>query len=246
MVMMSKSVLIATPMYGGMCTGEYTRSSLNLPALLNNAGIQASFAYLFNNSIIQMARNTLANIALKNGFTHLMFIDADIKFDAKDVLSLIESDCDIIAGVYPKKRINWEALAEAVKQGVSTEELHKHAAELVVYFGPNQREMQADWNKPAEVEAAGTGFMCIKTEVLAHMVKENGVVEYFDPDHNEKMYEFFRVEYDHATNEVMSEDYWFCVLAKTHGFKVHVAPWVQLGHTGQHLFEGGAIPVKEE
>ena len=36
--------------------------------------------------------------------THLMFIDADINFDALDILHMLQHDKDIIIGGYPKER----------------------------------------------------------------------------------------------------------------------------------------------
>ena len=41
-------VLVATPMYGGMCTGVYTQLITQLPILAKNSGIDVSFAFIYN------------------------------------------------------------------------------------------------------------------------------------------------------------------------------------------------------
>ena len=77
-------ILIATPMYGGMCLGEYTRSMLNVSPVLGAAKIQHAAAFVYNDSLITSARNKLATLFMNTDNTHLLFIDADIAFDAND------------------------------------------------------------------------------------------------------------------------------------------------------------------
>jgi len=50
-------IFIATPMYGGMCSGFYVQSLLPLEKLLAEHGIKSSFSFMFNESLIQRARN---------------------------------------------------------------------------------------------------------------------------------------------------------------------------------------------
>ena len=44
---------VATPMYGGMCCGAYTQSIINLVTACNQNGIDVSFSFMFNESLIQ-------------------------------------------------------------------------------------------------------------------------------------------------------------------------------------------------
>ena len=93
-------------MYGGLCYGFYTQSCLKLQTLCRDANVNLSFSYLFNESLIQRARNLLVSHFLKSDATHLMFIDADIHFNPADIIPMMEADKDIICGIYPKKEIN--------------------------------------------------------------------------------------------------------------------------------------------
>ena len=73
-----KHVVIASPCYGGMCTGHYTQSLLMTGSAFTQAGIQMSAMMMFNESLIQRARNGLAKNFLKTNGDYMMFIDADI------------------------------------------------------------------------------------------------------------------------------------------------------------------------
>ena len=68
-------------MYGGQCFGFFTQALLITQNVLPAAGVKSSFSFVFNESLIQRARNLLAHNFLKTDATHLMFIDADIKFN---------------------------------------------------------------------------------------------------------------------------------------------------------------------
>ena len=77
---MQKHIFVATPMYGGLCYGFYMQSGLKLQTMCRDMNIGLSFSMLFNESLIQRARNLLAANFLKSEATHMMFIDADINF----------------------------------------------------------------------------------------------------------------------------------------------------------------------
>ncbi|NBO87112.1 MAG: hypothetical protein EBV00_02995, partial [Burkholderiaceae bacterium] len=74
--------------------------------VMKNVGWDMSFSSMFNESLIQRGRNALAHQFMKTKCTHLLFIDADIKFDANDIIPMVLADKDIICGIYPKKEIN--------------------------------------------------------------------------------------------------------------------------------------------
>ena len=70
-------LVIGTPMYGGMCTSEYTQSLLNLSESANNSeGVKLTTIFLGNESLIQRGRNTIAYHFMNlPDATHLLFID---------------------------------------------------------------------------------------------------------------------------------------------------------------------------
>src|SRR5271156_5321405 len=111
-----RKLFVATPMYGGSCHGMYMKSSLDLQGVCQQYGIETRFSFIFNESLITRARNYLVDEFLRSGYTHLLFIDADIHFDPKDVIALMALDKDIIGAPYPKKSIKWGSVITAMKR----------------------------------------------------------------------------------------------------------------------------------
>lgn len=238
------SIFVATPMYGGMATGSYTASLMQLPMFLNANNMLMYYAHMMNESLITRARNKLAHDFLETKeATHLMFIDADIGFKAPDVVSLVQQDVDIVCGLYPKKEIHWPRVAQAVKDGVPADQLKDHTGTFVVNL-VNDEVKAVKSNELIEISNGGTGFMLIKRgvfEALADKVPSYTNDMYMATDvvrEPSKIKEYFATSIDEETNRLFSEDYHFCKLARQNGFKIWSAPWVQLSHTGTYIFSG--------
>ena len=243
-------IFVATPMYGGMCTGFYAQSMLQLATICRNADMDVSFSFMFNESLIQRARNAMAHgFMLKKECTHMMFVDADIRFNPQDIVSMVHADKDIICGIYPKKEINWAGVDWAVKQGVPPHELPRYTGSLVVNLVDYQGAVTVPVDQPIRIWNGGTGFMLIKRKVFEKLQKKvnsyrndvgdiGGTIKPQD-----LIYEYFPVFIEKDTNRLLSEDYAFCKLARESKIDVWAAPWVQLGHFGTYLFEGGLIPA---
>jgi len=125
-------LFVATPMYGGQCTGHYTQSLLQLQNLMQSNKIDMAISFVFNESLVTRARNALVHNFMKSGFTHMMFIDADIKFNPNDVIPMLLADKEVICGIYPKKEINWSLVEAACKAGVPAEHLKYYSGSHVV------------------------------------------------------------------------------------------------------------------
>ena len=239
-------LFIATPMYGGMATGMYTKSSIDLARVCTQLGIECHFHYIFNESLIQRARNYLADEFLRSDCTKLMFIDADIDFNPMDVLALAALDKDIIGAPYPKKCVAWERVAEATKLGLAEPnptQLERFIGDYV--FNPVPGTTQIKIDEPTEVLETGTGFLMIDRKAF-----EKWQAAYPDkmylPDHNRtehfngsrKIGLFFDCIVDPKTQRYLSEDYYFCQTAREAGMSVWLCPWMQLKHVGTFIFGG--------
>lgn len=242
-------LFIATPMYGGMCTGYFTNSMIGAANILPQHGISMSFSSMFNESLIQRGRNALADQFMsQKQCTHLLFIDADIKFNPHDIPAMIDADVDIICGIYPKKEINWNGVERAVKSGVPTQQLANHTGSLVVNLVGYAGAVTVPRDKPVEIWNGGTGFMLIKRKVFEKLKKvlpsyNNDVATINTQMKPQRITEYFACCIEEGTERLLSEDYYFCMKARENGIKVHAAPWVQLGHFGTYLFEGTLLPA---
>lgn len=250
-----RKLFVATPMFGGMCHGTYARSMLELSTTCMRYGIDMRVHYLFNESLIQRARIYQCDEFIRSGATHMLFIDADIGFNANDVIAMLalqtdDSPYDILAAPYPKKTIAWEKVKAAVDKGLADKDpnvLEQFVGDYV--FNPvmpeNQTEAKIRIDEPCEVLESGTGFMMIRRNTFEMYEKAFPERKYL-PDHvrtanfdgSREIYEYFRVSVDPASRRLLSEDYAFCQDIRGIGGKVWLCPWIQLQHTGTMTFGG--------
>jgi hypothetical protein len=243
--MKAPHVFIATPMYGGNCSGLYVSSLVELQILFANRGISFSMEFLFNESLITRARNLLTHNFLNSQASHLFFIDSDIKFSANDVLSMISADKDVICGVYPKKEINWSVVRNAVVNNVPDDQLKFHTGGLAVNLMNHAQSMEINVNEPVEILHGCTGFMMIKRNVFEKLsdhvpsYRPNLNYKFGSPDVFHK--DFFSLSLDPTNKLYLSEDYHFCQMWRNIGGEVFAAPWIKLSHIGMYEFSGAII-----
>ena len=237
-------LFVATPMYGGLCTGGYTMGILECVQTFMHNNIQMYYSYMMNESLITRARNGMSYDFLQSDATHLMFIDADISFKPQDIVRMVQADKDIICGLYPKKEINWKLVSDAVKSGVDYKDLASYTGSFVVNLVGGATESTGNVNEPMEIDNGGTGFMLIKREVFEKLQPTvpkytNDMILIVDKNPVKKIIdEFFATSIDEVSNRLLSEDYHFCKIAREAGFKVYAAPWANLTHSGTYNFSG--------
>jgi hypothetical protein len=230
--------MIATPMHGGQCHGQYTFSLLGFYTKMLELNWKWDVQFIFNESLITRARDDLATLFLASNCTHLMFIDADIKFDPNHIVKMIEADKDIIGGVYPMKSINWASIRAAVEQGTPNEFLPLASSTFVLHAVNETDRLVLGHEDPIEVTNIGTGMMLIKRDVFEKM--KSHVPTYINdnlgPFMGKEVHQFFNTGVDPETNRLMPEDYNFCKAWRAVGGKVYAAPWAIGLHIGQHTF----------
>lgn len=167
-----RRLFIGTPMYSGQCHSAYALGIAQLSALCAQIGVAFRFAFVCNEALVPKARNATADAFLRSGDDHLIFIDADIGFDARDVIRLLAlqtregSEYDVIAAPYPLKELAWENVREAARRGLGDADaavLARYAGRvnLAPAHGPD-----VAMDRPIEATQAGTGFMMIRRNVF--------------------------------------------------------------------------------
>ncbi len=240
----TRSLFIATPVYGGQPFGHFAESLDQLMLFCQREGIECVKSQIFNESLITRARNYLAYTFLQTSATHLLFVDADIEFTLDDVMTLLvladpKSDKDIVCGAYPKKHISWARVRDAAKAGFADEDpdiLEEFVGEF--FFNPVHPNTPHSLDEPLEVTETGTGFMMIQRRVLEKFIEVYPDRWYLTDDFKtrRRYVTFFDAEiYD---RRYLSEDFNFCRLVRDAGMKVWVAPKVNLGHLGFYKFKG--------
>ena len=247
----TKKLFIATPMYGGQCHGSYTKAITDLMVLCTKYGIEAKLFFIFNESLVQRARNYLTDEFVRSGYDYMIFIDSDIHFEPQDVLVMMHfattrDDMDVVCGPYPKKAISWEKIKVAVDKGYADKNpnnLEEFVGDFV--FNPADGVTQFRVDEPIEVKESGTGFMLITREALQKYDKAFPMQSY-KPDHartvnfdgSREIMAYFDCVICPDTKRYLSEDYMFCQWMRKAGGKVWLLPWMRLKHAGSYIFGG--------
>lgn len=237
------SVLIGTPMYGGMCTYAYTSSLINSIMDLRKNDIGAYWYFVANESLITRGRNYLVDYFLtQTNCTHLMFIDADITYPETSIRRLIEADKEIICAPYPKKFIDWENIAKvAASKSEPIPNIHEYGASYVINYIDSSNIPLPDKNGVIEILHGGTGFMCIKREVFLKMKPQLKKARAANFGRFDNWYtEYFMTEID-EDGVFQSEDWYFCNRWRNLGGKIHLIPNIKLDHMGSHIYSGNIL-----
>ena len=249
----NKHVFIATPCYGGQIGEPYFRSMMRLAILCSKYEIPYTVSTLANESLVTRGRNTLVSFFMENkSATHLFFIDADIEFQPEDLLRMVAYDKPITVGAYPKKAINWDSILLAARNPdleETADSIEGHSSNYVVNFdflkdenGNRTPQVQIVDNL-VRLKDAGTGFMCIKKDVIQKMMDAHPELKYNNDINVDKkfepfMYALFDTMIDPESRRYLSEDYTFCRLWQMMGGDVYLDPRTALNHVGHYTFRG--------
>jgi hypothetical protein len=237
---MSK-IIIATPMYGGQCTGLFTKSLIGLLDLLRTNGHEVVFLDLYNESLITRARNTLTEAFLRTDGTHLLFIDADEGFEPSGILKMIEENVEVIGAAVPMKGLNWKRVQEAALAGQPNLENFTAIYNVNIKNKKDLESLKSNPEKIVEVHNIGTGLMLIKREVFEEL---KDITETYKSDqqsllgikYDDEIHNFWNISVD-ENKRLLSEDYNFCNMWKSKGHKVYLAPYVKVVHAGTYWFK---------
>lgn len=235
------SIFIATPMYGGQCSGMFSKSMINLVLKLTSQGYRVSFNDLYNESLINRARNTLTEIFLRSDYEYLLFIDGDEGFNSDHVIQMIKEDVDLIGAAVPMKAINWKNVQKAVE--LKKEDISRYTAYVNINL-INQEDLKQvaeDPNKLLKVKNVGTGMMLIRRNVFEQMKEHVGKYKSDQLDlggikKGEYIHDYWKTQVDPKEERLLSEDYFFCTLWRELGGTVYVAPYVKVVHIGSYIF----------
>jgi hypothetical protein len=164
---------------------------------------------------------------------------------------MVAYDKPVVVGAYPKKAINWDSIVAAARRDEeeTSQTIEGHSSNYVVNF---DFVLDADGNRTPQVQVvdnlvklkdAGTGFMCIKKEVLQQMFDAHPDLKYkndinVDNKFEPFMYALFDTLIDPESRRYLSEDYTFCRRWQGMGGDVYLDPRTALNHVGHYTFRG--------
>lgn len=236
-------LFIGTPCFGGQVSTIYFASIFKLQiALRSYPNVKMTVRFQDGDALITRARANLVSAFLDDPTaTHLMFIDADIGFEPDQIIRLLTSGGEVVAGAYPIKRIDWQKIENAVTAGKPN--IQSAALNYVVEL--ENPDTMAVIDGFARARYAGTGFLMIRRSVLEKMCGHYKSLQ-FRREHSIKdslasspnRFALFECMIDLESGIYLSEDFSFCKRWTDIGGQIWVDLQSRLNHVGPAIFYG--------
>lgn len=168
-------------------------------------------------SAIDQARSLMAHDALKDGFTELLWVDADIAFEPSDVDMLLAHDKPFVCGVYPKKGVR----------------------SLACHTLPDTRELVfGEGGGLVEILYAAGGFTLVRSSVYT-LLKEKLALPVCNAQFGAPFVPYYLplVKETDAGAWYLAEDFAFSERARQAGVSVYADTRIRLRHIGRYAYQ---------
>ena len=238
-------LVVATPCFGGQVSSIYAGSIFALQrAVQRMSNVDLKVLLRDGDALITRARANLVTMFLDDpAATHLLFVDADIGFTPDQVFRLVESGADVVAGIYPIKRVNWDKAGRAL----AANRPDVSSAALDYVFEIDDPDCIAVVNGFTRIRYAGTGFLMIRRHVLEQMCRRYAELQFFrEHSHDELVgsrnrFALFECMIDERTGTYLSEDFAFCKRWTDIGGEIWGDLQSRLDHVGPSVFHGDIV-----
>lgn len=206
---------IGIPTYNGEIHYKTVAGLLQTARLCGEHHISFSVDVIPHDAFIGKARNMIAHRFLQSGFDDLIYIDADIGFQAEDLIRLCSVPGDVVMGLYLMKSNQKRYPAMIRLDDDSRPIQHPEDPELVkLSYGP-------------------AGFMRVNRRVFEKMAEKYPEEWYADAD-NPKIYDFFPC--GRFGHDFTGEDISFCNRVLACGFDIWALQGIELKHIGEQTW----------
>ncbi len=206
-----QKILLATTAYENPAA-SYTFSIQKSRAALGEAGIQSGYLLLSGNCHVDDARNVVMQEFLLSDCTDLVFLDADVSWDARALVQLCRYDCDLVGGIYPYRRDDDNCQMKMPVRMI--EGVHKPGGGLL------------------EVEGLPAGFMRMR-RVVPETLAKTAKLFWNRNDRRSKIPILFERTWIDGTR--FGGDIEFCRKWRGAGGVVHAAYEMRLGHASRSI-----------
>ena len=240
---------VSTPTLDGRVSSEYMHSYDNLKSALFQQKINCKVDFLTGNSILPSARNYLVDRFLQTDADWILMVDADINYEAADILACLPHLENAIIGLpCCKKFAKWDRIAQTIRNNPDYPAKDIPAILADANFAiPESGILRTDDFGLANVEWIGTGAMLASREALEKIIAANPE-DKVEVD-KRPVYQFFRYEQQQIVidgqncTQYAGEDVSFCMLAKRSGVAVKAKIDAKTGHAGffDYRFDAQAV-----
>ena len=146
-------VFVATPAYDGHVLADYAMSLADSVVAAAQCDIGVMASVMGNGAFIEIARNVFVKQFLETDCSHLFFIDADLKWEARAFVGLVNANRPVSAGAYRRRQ--------------EPEDYPLHYLEDP--DEPGLSIVEGGW---VPCDRVATGFLCIRRDVVEAMAAE--------------------------------------------------------------------------
>jgi hypothetical protein len=235
-------LVVATPCFGGQVSSIYASSIFKLQSAIRaKSNLEFKVLLRDGDALITRARANLMTLFLDDpSATHFLFVDADVGFQPNQVFRLIESGADVVAALYPIKRVNWDK----AKRAIETNKPNVPAASLDYVLEINDPDNVTVVNGFTRVRYAGTGFLMIRRHVFEKMCAAYPSLQFFREHSVDALagspnrFALFECMIDPNSKTYLSEDFAFCQRWTDLGGEIWADLESRLDHVGPSVFHG--------
>jgi len=261
-------VLVGMPCYGGNLTTEACQGLIRIGQRSVDIDVFAEFYFVTNESLVCRARNLIVAHFLSSikDYTHLMFIDADTKFNGDDVFKMLHYNKDWVAGAVAVKTLpirhvidielkdnianitEDKKLVELSNMGGAFNLIKRRVFEQMIEAYPelhsDRRDVESEFFAsmvPSDEKTGRSGMKEYQKKIL------NNFYALYDTGLSEPLGLLSEkdrknaIEQGRTPNAYLSEDFTFAKRWKKIGGKIWLDPRIPLGHIGRYTYEGNAM-----
>jgi hypothetical protein len=216
---------------------------MKLTEKLKDFNLKYDLKLIQNESLIPRARNSFVAMFMNNpNYSRLLFLDSDLVFDTNTIIRMLNQNKPIVGASYPKKAINWDKV-EHYANKVSKLELEARATDMNYNFKYYGNKIKIEDNF-VEVKDIPTGCMLIDKRALSIIINKYRHEHYLNNvggyGKGNCFYDLFKtgVVEDDGKRIYLSEDYYFCYLARSCGIPLWLDLQDTLIHIGRYNYQG--------
>jgi len=236
-------IFLATPVHSEVSI-HYTQALIEFQKLCFKKKLKVSF-HLIKSSLVTQGRNLSVAGFLESKATHLLFIDSDIYFQGKSILTLLNADKHVISVPYPLKTLMWDKAFKKMQEGkIKTPDDIRRSLHTYPMKVPDINNIDLN-NGIMEVTDSPTGCMLIKREVIEKMIEKYPEKEIVQKTvingkyvNKPNMWNFFDTLHDPKEKTYNGEDFAFCKLWRDIGGKCYAFVNDAIVHVGEHQYQG--------
>lgn len=214
-----RKLFIALPAYDFKVSLKLAISLARFAQQAPQHGIEIQIGSICGCSVVSRARNLLVKDLLESPCTDLLFIDADINFEADDVFRLLAWTSD------PKKGI-----VAGVPRTRKTDKVY------IATLDQDEDGVTMNGMGLVRAKRVATAFMMVRRDVFETLIDAHPEWSYNDTNTGRQLNAVF--DFKVTPEGYMGEDFLFCDRAREHGYEVWVDPTIKLGHMGVQEYEG--------